>query len=367
MKALQVLHDKLDFGLWMITRVEGHDWVVLKSKDFDYGVQDGDVFVWLESFCCRMIRGEGPNFAPVSKKVTAYAQAEIGKKVPIQAYIGFPMWGENGELLGTLCAIDPNPVPESWSEFEPFVQQIANELAEAYRADYHQTIQNGQERLSNAKSEDQVGELLALDWESLLEAHQLAAQQKEKPYSIIVIKIDASLRKDQEVAGLLQTIVGNDNFVVYQGDHLYAILLQDCNTPGLEGIAYLLRSSLLELGVKALIGNAIHNASIDLNDTYDIAIGKIVGEELRTRAAQVKLRYPRLIKSFFANLLTQFRLLKADQIPTQVDQTILKSGPQFSTLQAPSSLPHQSPLRRTLIDLGALHSKELPLAWSCNR
>ena len=176
-------------------------------------------------------------------------------------------------------------MPESWSEFEPFVQQIADKLAEAYRADYHQTIQNGYERLENAKSEDQVGELLSLDWESLLDAHQSAAQQNEKQYSIVVVKIESSLRMDREVAVLLQTIVGNDNFVVYQGDHLYAMLLQDYNTPRLEGIAYLLRNSLLEIGVKALIGNAIHNASNDLNDTYDLVIGKIVGEELRTRVA----------------------------------------------------------------------------------
>ncbi len=284
-KALQLLHDKLDFGLWMITRVEGHDWVVLKSKDFDYGIQDGDVFVWLESFCCRMIRGEGPNFAPVSDKVIAYAEAEIGKKVPIQAYMGFPMWGENGELLGTLCAIDPNPVPESWSEFEPFVQQIANELADAYRADYHQTIQNGYERLGKAKSEDQVSELLSLDWESLLDAHQSLAQHNGKPYSIIVAKFDASSRKDREVNHLLQTIVGKDNFVVYQGGHLYAILLQDCNTPKLDGISYLLRTCLLDLGVKVLVGHKVCSGANDLNDTYDIAVGQIVGQELRTLAA----------------------------------------------------------------------------------
>ncbi|MEI8282349.1 MAG: sensor domain-containing diguanylate cyclase, partial [Armatimonadota bacterium] len=75
-----------------LTKVDGEDWIVMKSRDSCYGVQDGDVFVWMESFCSRMVKGLGPTFAPESDKVLAYAQAEIGRKIPIQAYMGFPLY-----------------------------------------------------------------------------------------------------------------------------------------------------------------------------------------------------------------------------------------------------------------------------------
>lgn len=37
-KILEYLHNHLGFALWMITRVESNDWIVLQAKDHGYGV-----------------------------------------------------------------------------------------------------------------------------------------------------------------------------------------------------------------------------------------------------------------------------------------------------------------------------------------
>ena len=37
--VLRYLHDRFGFNLWMITRVEGDDWIVLQSEDHGYNVQ----------------------------------------------------------------------------------------------------------------------------------------------------------------------------------------------------------------------------------------------------------------------------------------------------------------------------------------
>lgn len=39
--VLSFLHDRFGFGLWMVTRVEGDDWIVLQSDDHGYGVPPG--------------------------------------------------------------------------------------------------------------------------------------------------------------------------------------------------------------------------------------------------------------------------------------------------------------------------------------
>lgn len=101
--VLTVLQQSLGFGLWMVTRTEGDAWIVLATADTAYGVAPGDVFRWSDSFCSRMVRGEGPRIAPDSRAVPVYAEAPIGQQVPIGAYVGMPMHLSDGSLFGTLC------------------------------------------------------------------------------------------------------------------------------------------------------------------------------------------------------------------------------------------------------------------------
>ena len=61
--VLAFLHDRLGFDLWMVTRTEGDDWIVLQSEDHGYGVKDGTVFRWADSFFSQMVLGRGPCIA----------------------------------------------------------------------------------------------------------------------------------------------------------------------------------------------------------------------------------------------------------------------------------------------------------------
>src|SRR5262245_23424035 len=111
--VLGFLHERLGFGLWIITRVEGNDWIVLSSEDHGYDVASGDVFQWSDSFCARMVEGQGPTFAPDSDEVPAYYAAPVRRQRPIRSYVGVPLTRFDGSLFGTLCAIDPAPKPET--------------------------------------------------------------------------------------------------------------------------------------------------------------------------------------------------------------------------------------------------------------
>ena len=63
-RVLAFLHQRFGFGLWMVTRTEGEDWIVLQSEDHGYGVKPGTVFRWADSFCSEMVKGNGPRIAP---------------------------------------------------------------------------------------------------------------------------------------------------------------------------------------------------------------------------------------------------------------------------------------------------------------
>ena len=119
---LDFLHNRLGFSLWLVTRIEGDRWVVEQARDEGYGVKPGDSFRFGDTYCSKMIEGHGPHFAPEARAVPCYADAAIGKELPIAAYIGVPLRRADGSLFGTLCAIDPSPQPPTVGDELPLVE-----------------------------------------------------------------------------------------------------------------------------------------------------------------------------------------------------------------------------------------------------
>ena len=68
--GLHLLQDRIGMGLWLVTRTAGEDWIVLEAVDQGYGVKAGDVFVWSDSFCSRMVEGKG--LPPVGAELVSY-------------------------------------------------------------------------------------------------------------------------------------------------------------------------------------------------------------------------------------------------------------------------------------------------------
>lgn len=275
----------MNFGLWMITKVEGDDWIVMKSKDSAYGVQDGDVFVWMESFCSRMVKGSGPTFAPESDRVMAYKEAEIGRKIPIQAYMGFPIFRDNGELLGTVCAIDKSPVPPQWAEYQDFVASKAAELSNAYSCEYKAQLTASKQRYRLSDTQDLIQVLLSHDWNSLMQTHEERARISNLPYSVSVVKADLKLKVDSELTTLVHKVIGRENFLVYHGKGLFSMLLLDCSAPKLDAYLNLLRATFENFGADFHIAGATRSEARGLNFAYDQALGKVISLGYRKQIA----------------------------------------------------------------------------------
>lgn len=126
--VLRYLYSRVGFSLWMVTKTEGDDWIVLQALDKFYGIKPGSVYRWSDSFCSRMTRDEGPRFAPDSNQVGAYATAPMASQLSIAAYFGVPIEREDGSLFGTLCAIDPSPQPHAAEAELPTVELLARLL-----------------------------------------------------------------------------------------------------------------------------------------------------------------------------------------------------------------------------------------------
>jgi diguanylate cyclase (GGDEF)-like protein len=268
--VLTYLHDRLGFDLWMVTRTEGNDWIVLQANDQGYGVKAGDVFSWTDSFCSRMIQGEGPRIAPCSDEVAAYAEAPIGQQVKIGAYVGVPLVNENGSLFGTLCAIDPAPQPPTIQQELPLIELMAQLLSRILHADTKAAEQARlAERLqTEALTDGLTGLYNRRGWDQLLDSEEERCTIYGYPACIIVVDIDglktindshghaAGDHLLQQTATVLRQITRKQDVVARLGGDEFAMLCVECSLDEGEPLKTRLEQALAASQLQASVGIA---------------------------------------------------------------------------------------------------------------
>ncbi|MCG2572440.1 sensor domain-containing diguanylate cyclase [Acinetobacter sp. ME22] len=200
--VLSFLHQHLGFELWMITRVDNEDWIVLQSEDHGYDVHPGAVFRWSDSFCSHMVLGETPTIAPDSEKIPLYKTAPIAQQVKIRAYIGQPLWDQNGELFGTLCAIDPNIKDDSLFNAQAMIELLANLLSYVLQAELRESeLKRQYERLEAEVLKDHLtGIYNRRGWDYLLEAEEERCKSYGHSAAVLVIDLN-DLKKTNDQFG----------------------------------------------------------------------------------------------------------------------------------------------------------------------
>ena len=181
--VLRHLHARLGYGLWMVTRTTGDDQVAVHAVDEDFGVQDGTVFTWSDSFCRRMVEGEAPRVAPDTDLVPAYRDAPAGARMGIRSYVGVPLRYADDSLFGTLCAIDHAPreplTDGELATIELFASLLSSLLEHERRADEHA------QRAEHAERRALIDELTSLPnrraWTSRSVARRRAACATDRP------------------------------------------------------------------------------------------------------------------------------------------------------------------------------------------
>ena len=251
--TLRFLQDLLPAGAWMVTRVSGADWVVLRVLSPGYAIGDGDVHVWSDSFCSRMVRGEGPRIAPRAQEVPAYAAAPIGQLVPIGGYVGIPLTAADGRLLGTLCAIDPEPLPEHYREQQPMLELQARLLSSLLDLELDAARQH-RERPAEVLPASSLDELLATTGGRLA--------RHASPASVLVVTGVGRLAEP----AVLSVLAGGE-VAVRLTDDSCAVLLTELS----EGLAQRRATAVLEqlhrLGIDVCVGVAgVDPRTSDLHD-----------------------------------------------------------------------------------------------------
>lgn len=298
-EVLEYLHANLGFSLWMVTRTKGDDWVVLAAEDHGYSVEEGKVFRWADSFCSRMVRGEGPFIAPRSTDIPAYASAPIGRQVCIGSYIGLPLRQSDGELFGTLCAVDPFPKPDEIVDELPQIVQFARLLeiileceskavAEARRAERAEAL---------ALTDSLTGLFNRGGWDELLKAEETRCMQYAHPAVILSLDLDElKFTNDnfghqagdlllQNTARLLVDSLRKDDIVARVGGDEFAVLAIECKEDGEAKICRRLSRVLAEKDIAASIGSCSRQATSTLAESWQLADAAMYEEKRKRKSS----------------------------------------------------------------------------------
>jgi diguanylate cyclase len=293
---LAFLHHRFGFGLWMVTRTEGDDWIVLQSEDHGYGVPPGTVFRWADSFCSEMIKGNGPCIAPDSASVPAYAAALIGRQVPIKAYIGVPLRDTDGQLFGTLCAIDPSPQPEAIGKEQELVELLAAMLSTILQKELKAAIETRRnERLELEVETDSLTQLYnRRAWDRLLSLEEERCRRYGRPATVLSIDLD-DLKQINDAYGhaagdaliaraadALHQAAREVDIVARLGGDEFGIIGVECDQAGAEALLARTRKALVDAQVKASVGLAKRTPSGGLMGAWEAADQQMY-EEKRSR------------------------------------------------------------------------------------
>ena len=303
-EALAFLHARLGLGLWMVTRADEDDWIVLSAIDHAYGIDElianGIVFRWPDTLCARMARGDGPRIAPRAADVPAYAAAPITRKLRIGAYVGAPLTDGDGKLFGTLCGFDPEPQPEALVEQQRLVEVMADMLSGLLRAELQANALARE--VEAARGEALVDPLTGLSnrraWERALAAEEERCRRYGAPACVVVVEFDnpdtesedEDLLRAQRVSLLLRAAqalrhtVRKPDTLARLDDAMFVVLGVECTNAEAMSLLRRLDQGLKEAGVAASMGMAMRARSERLSDTWNRA-ADAMEEHREARAA----------------------------------------------------------------------------------
>lgn len=286
---LRYLSQRYRFKLWMITRTEGNDWIVLLSEDQGYNIKPGQVFHWADSFCSRMVEHKAPRIVPRSADVQLYIDAPINNLVSIKSYIGEPLLKEDGSLFGTLCAIDPEPQSDELLDDAPLFNLMAQILSYILQAELREGEHKRRAELFEAEAltDALTGLYNRRAWDELIAKEEKRCKRYGHPSAVLMIDLnDLKITNDtlghtagdmliKKMASTLKGIVRSNDIVARLGGDEFAVLSVETNLENAKTLVLRIQNAFAKAGISAAIGLAMRNTTEGLSATVKEADKKM--------------------------------------------------------------------------------------------
>lgn len=280
--AVQHLDARFGLDLWLVTQVEeDHQTVVAAAGQWAALATPGTSFSWRESFCVAMLEQRGPTWAPDVSTVHSYAAVATGVLAQVQAYVGVPLEGDDGEFFGTLCAYAGTPQYDAPADLLSTVELVGQMLSTILASEQVAATRSHEAAMASALDErdQRTGLLNGRGWNAALLLEDQRVQRYGSSTGIVVAKIEhpepnasatAHPVTDLLVRQCAEVLASNrrpgDVQARLEGDE-FAVLAIECDAHCLRAMQTKLRIELRTAALSVAIGAANRRVGESLTDT----------------------------------------------------------------------------------------------------
>jgi GAF domain-containing protein len=291
---LACLRATVPMRLWMVGRLAGNAWTVIQADDLQARVKPGDSFPWPDTLCVRVLEHYGCCFAEDTAADPILAAAPARTAMKIGAYIGYPVLSWRGELLGTVCAIDPAPQPPFSEQQRQVVEKISRTIstlvAHSFKLD--ESRRSEQRARTPVNLDHQTGLPNLAGWQILLEEEEMALRLDDEDAMVAVVDIAMHGGSARETAPvdwdealmrhghLLKTHVRGRDAVARTGLNRFSLLLRGLGAEQGRAAVDKIRQALQESGANAALGYAMRRGSGSLAEAARIADIRMYNDRL---------------------------------------------------------------------------------------
>ena len=308
--VLSYLSHKFGFGLWVITRKVGNQWIVIKAIDkagrsgSGFGIVTGDALTWSDTLCAQMVAGNAPRIAPDLALEDAYASTSIAQTVTIGAYMGVPLSRSDGSLFGTLCAIDSSPQPQAIVAEKDTIELLGTLLSTVLESELKlsEAARRAERSEAEALTDSLTGFYNRRGWQRLLAAEEVRCRRYGHPAFILALDLDGLKSVNdslghtagdaliQRAASLIKTVSRENDVLARLGGDEFVILGVESDSGGADALEQRLRKALVGGNVDASIGVAQRNPNAGLESAFELADQCMYADKRRRGTAARRAR-----------------------------------------------------------------------------
>ena len=292
---LACLRVEVPMRLWMVGRLSGNAWTVIQADDRERKVKAGDSFPWPDTLCVRVLEHYGCCFAEDAAANPMLAEAPVRSAIRIGAYIGYPMLSWRGELLGTICAIDPHAQAPFSDKQQLLVCTIARTIstlvAHSFKLDESQRTEQRVKALADIDLLTGLPNLAG--WQNIIDEEERAMQQAGEDALVAMVECTgadsapSSTDWDNSLvlhAQLLKNHVRGRDVVARLGPNRFGLMLRGL-TPEQGANAFnKISEALRQSGAAAAVGYCMRRGSGTLWEAARIADIRMYNDKLAARA-----------------------------------------------------------------------------------
>ncbi len=226
-EILNYLSVHIPMPLWMVTRVNGDEWIAIDAIDSFERVKPFTTANWSESLSYRMVMGFGPKIAPRCHEVPSYVNAPCYRRDQVAAYVGIPLELPNGRLFGVLSGVDFKVNSDDLHQALPTLELIGATLMQVYTAEM-QSVKL-ESRLEHAESphwrDENSGSLNFGAWLNDCVSAEWTRINHMEPGGIVAVHTPTDDARDK-VHDILIEACPSEHEVYFEDDHTSMVMLR---------------------------------------------------------------------------------------------------------------------------------------------